>query len=854
MLIPSAAWTDEVLEDISLGLEVLPSAARGGPLEIELHPEVTALGLGDSTHPALTLALGLTRLHLYGYRESEDARANARLSRLSSDERRRLWRRRAVVSALVRRLDARWRWSARAGWRALAGWEGGQPLLVYPWAFSRHAGMDSAALDLATFAEELLVPAESVLPLAVSLDDRLRCREPSKARFLDERLTAIDPSWKPVHDCPAFDAWADVEHLPKFEVVYAAPSASSAQALFGHLLLRIVRADDGGPGEVQVMQLAALISPLEPVASYISRGLGGGFRGVFSLTSLADVRQEALGLEQRSLRRFALELSAEQRLRLLERVWELERVGYIDYRFFKANCATMLRFLLAPALGERAPGPTLTPWETPTQVLDGLAQLFGAVETDEPSGTVARRATEERRRLLEGAAPSVRQGLEGPREARVAVYRALTTPGDSAPQRAWPEEATTRGDSPTREARPAASRAVTRTDRSGENEETTQADSENRTATAAAARAEAWRARVLLASLRIERFSLDEANVARIDAERATVLPGWTGPSTDDLVAARQRRYEHETSARRRAQAELADLLALDALLRAAPRRAFTLPELAVLGEERAARETFDAVAAAVASLPEDALSLARAEERQALVASEAQTRRRAVPEGGHGHAELGLGVLFTGTPVLRLRGAALFEQLGDQRQRGFGSRSAWSVLDATLELQVASQPVHRAGFTLLNIRSVIDSGWGWGAGVDYGFHSRAHEVAAAGEVLRVLAEDLRFTHFLMLTAGVRAGVRVEPVATAVVYPRAGLALRLQLPGSFGNAVRFEGAYLPRLRAGPFSFEHGVVGAIQVSMRLGVLGVAFTARGDVQAQWRPDTGLIGLAALGVELD
>ena len=355
---------------------------------------------------------------------------------------------------------------------------------------------------------------------------------------------------------------------------------------------------------------------------------------------------------------------------------------------------------------------------------------------------------------------------------------------------------------------------------------------------------------MLLASLRIERFALDEANVARIKAERATVLPGWNGPSTDDLVAARQRRYEHETSARRRAQAELADLLALDALLRAAPRRAFTTAELSVLDEERAARETFDAVAEAVAGLPEAELSRAREEERQALSAFQAQTSRRAVPEGGHGHGELGLGVLSTGAPVLRLRAAALAEQLGDQRQRGFGSHSAWRVLDASLELELSDQPVHRAGFTLLNLRSVIDSGWGWGAGVDYGFDARAHEVAVGGEVLRVVAADQRFANFLMLTAGVRGGVRIDPLAAAVVYPRAGLALRLQLPGSFGNAVRFEGAYLPRLRAGPFSFEHGAVGAVQLSVRL---GGAFTARADVQAQWRP-TGVTGLIALGVELD
>lgn len=761
VFVPSPLWTDELKEDVALGYAALPPAA-GLPLEVELHPEARPLGLGD---PLLVDG----RLQLYAYREDDDARAAARLSQLSEAERRRLWRRRAVVHALISKWDERLRWSSRVGWKALAGWEGHTPLLVYSWAYSRRAGMQSPALDLATFAEELLVPAESLHEDAVPKDDRLRCREPSKARFLDERLSALDPSWKPgPPDCPAYEAWADVEHLPKFELVFATPSSSSAQALFGHLLLRLVREDDEGDlGAMQVMQLAALVSPLEPTSSYIWRGLSGGFRGVFSLTTLADVQQEALGLEQRSLRRFALELSVEQRRRLLERVWELERVGYIDYRFFKANCATMLRFLVTPALGEQAPGPTLTPWETPTQVIDGLAGLISGVETDEPSGLVA-----------------LRQPLPSPQ--RISDV--------------------------------------------------------------------AERARTLLAALRLERYALDQANLGRIQAERAAVLPGWTGPTTDELVAARQRRYEKETNPQRRAQSELADLLALDALIRSAPRRPYNASELAALETEKRAREAFEAVADAVATLPEDVLERAREEERLAWREFQAETTRRAVPEGGHGHAEVAAGISESLTPLLRLRASAVLEQLGDQRLRGFGSRSAWRVLDASVLLRPREQPIERAGLMLLGTRNVGLNGWGWGFGSDYDFDSRAHELALSGELLRVIASDQRFSHFLLLTLGGRGGLRIDQAASAVLYPRAGLAFRVQLPGSFGNALRLEGAYLPRLRVGT-GFEHGVSGALQVALRLGAAGgIGFTARGDLVAEWRPLTGLTGFATLGVEVD
>ena len=773
LVVLSAPWPAELKEDVALGLAALPPGARL-PLEVDLHDEVTSLGLGDATHPFLIDG----RLQLYGYREDDDARAQVRLAGLTPEQRQRLWRRRAVVHAVVRRWDERLHWSSRAGWKALAGWDGASPLLVYPWAYSRRDGMQSPALDLATFAEELLVPAESLREDAVPKDERLRCREPSKTRFLDERLHALDVSWAPAPAvCPAYEAWADLEHLPTFEVVFATPSSSSAQALFGHLLLRIVRDDDEGDlGAMQVMQLAALVSPLEPTSSYILRGLGGGFRGVFSLTTLADVQQEALGLEQRSLKRFALALTVDQRQRLLERVWELERIGYIDYRFFKANCATMLRFLLTPALGDQAPGPTLTPWETPTQVLDGLAPLISAVETDEPSGLIALRENE----------------LEQPSPPSPSPPRGIGSGRGQA--RSW------------------------------------------------------------LSSLRTARYALDQANLGRLEAERGLVLTGWKGPTTDELVAARQHRYETELSPERRARSELADLLALDALIREAPRRPAGAAELAAFGREKRAREAFEAVASTIAELPDDELERAREEERDDFAAFQAETTRRAVPEGGLGHAELAVGVNEALKPLLRLRAAALVEQLGDQRQRGFGSRSAWRVLDASLLLHPGTEPVHRAGITLLSTRQVGLNGWGWGLGGDYDFDARAHEVAASGELLRVIASNQRLSHFLMLTFGGRGGVRIDQLASAVLYPRAGLALRLQLPGSFGNALRFEGAYLLRLRVGA-EFEHGVTGAFQLALRLGAAGgIGFTGRLDVVAEWRPLTGLTGFATLGVEVD
>lgn len=807
VLLPSPGWSAELLEDLRLALDALPPKARafpGGPLEVQLHDEVRPFGLAEEADA--------TRLHLYGYRDDDDARALAHLGRLDADARRRLWRRRALVHAVVRRWDEALGWSSRAGWRRISGFRGDTPLLEYGWAFSRRAGHRSAALDLATFAEELLVPPESLSPDAVPVDDFVRCREPTKARFLDLSLRALDATWRPTRACPAFERWVNARPVQGFEVLFAAPSAVASQALFGHVLLRIVReGDEQAAGSGEVMQLAALVSPVEPRTSYVWKGLGfgGGFRGVFTLTTMADLRTEALELQQRSLRRFALEVNAQRRERLLARVWELERVGYVSYRFFDANCASMLRFLLEPVLDSEGPGAPPTPWEAPAQLLDGLSTRLRVLAPEPSSGEVANRARETLRAALDepglrdalGPRWDVLSKLDGDVDERVAAYEVLSGPLPEALGR--------------------------------------------------------WRATVALAALRRERFALDLATAERLRAEREVILPGWKGPSTDELVASRQRRFEQAGSRRQRAESELNELLALDDMLRAAPRREPTAFERAHLDEAHAAQRTFDAIANVIAGLPDEALKQARADEAQALRAFQDETVSRAIFESGLGHAHVAGGVHSGGAPVFRLRLAALAEDQGDQRLGGFGPQVTARALDVSADVTTGEDVLRRVSVTALGVRVLTSARLGWGASLDYTFFERAHEPTASGEAVLALVRDERLTNFLLLTAGARVGGRLAEARAFLAAPRAELSARVQLPGSFANALRFEVGWTPRLlvQQDGARFEQGVTARVRVVVRLGVVaGAAVSLRVDGEGEWRPGVVPTGLALAGLTLD
>ncbi|HLL85649.1 MAG TPA: DUF4105 domain-containing protein, partial [Longimicrobium sp.] len=94
-----------------------------------------------------------------------------------------------------------------------------------------------------------------------------------------------------------------------------------------------------GPGLQPAVQLVALTGGDLPGPLYARRGLTGGYPLVLMTTAMQDITRQMLEYEQRTIRRYRLRLSSEEKVRLMERLWELERRGRLDYRFLHDNCA-----------------------------------------------------------------------------------------------------------------------------------------------------------------------------------------------------------------------------------------------------------------------------------------------------------------------------------------------------------------------------------------------------------------------------------------------------------------------------------------------------------------------------------
>jgi hypothetical protein len=817
-------WTAEDLEEIAFALESLPEPLRrfpGGALELVREPGAAPFGIAGVDDARLVLR-DVAPL-------SEDERhAQLRLRRLSGDERRRLWRRRSVVHAVVRRWDGTRRWSASREWRRISGWI--RPLErplsfrehalnTFAGAFSRRAGMESAAMDLATFAEEAFFPAESIRAGAVSADESVRCQEHSKFRFLfgtlvREGLLGSDDPRARRGNCPAFDAWAAPVTVSHAEVLYVASSGRAPESLFGHLLLRLERHPSDlaeGPSFGTAVQFVALTGSDPPDLRYLARGLTGGYRIAILTTTLGELWHQMLENEQRTIRRFRLALSRAELVRLLERIWELERRGYFEYWFFSDNCATALAFLLDGALDEgrqvRMPSRLLP--VAPAAILDALAES-GILEPASPAFESVRdradRAEVERDEALRRLIGALSRGSEG----FLGVHHRISDPRLPVRQSGWRRLLELTLD-------PA------RTRNGGEAQEL-------RTY---------WRSTV-----RIERYAVEAADAQRRDVLLKSVIWDRPPPSGDDDVAERQRHFEREDALARRLA--ILDRMAMaDAALAGAPRRPLSASEEETVRKAEALADGFtlltDLHARAIDAVEGVDLGGALAEEAYARDRSEREWSRRALRRSGFGRLAVGLATSGTRAtiPNIVVETGALDERLGEQRVHGFRASSEIRALAGRIELKPAWGPpeVVRSNLTLFGYRttrrevptfrtSPLDEiGWGgrcvWEREAD---RIRSERVALELEGIVVPHASADHAQFTAFSVGGSGALEFESAPRGRPNPFAGprIALEQRVPfgGDLASALLLEAAWRPLWDLDASRWSHSVEAALSGAVRL----------------------------------
>ncbi|MFL5319723.1 MAG: DUF4105 domain-containing protein [Myxococcaceae bacterium] len=817
-LIENEARLDELdCAGLLLGLNALPEQFRTGALRVEVHAGGADFGMGDELRGVV---------HLYAYLEAadgrtdlrddraavpiwksgaptEDERAEYRLEGLTRDERRMLWRARAIVHAVVRRLDDQRKWSASTEWRLPTGWlapgdrplnRSEKPLNTYAWAYSRRLGQRSAALDLATFAEEALVPPSRVNPAhAEPPDDALPCQEFTKLRVLKSFFAKAGAHFDgtalaETPRCELFDEFAHVSDLDHIEVLFSAPSSAGPESLFGHLLVRPVwRVEDElsrAPSFEPVMEIGAFSGVNTKPAEYVWHGLTGQSTTFFGMNGLGVVEKRALEVEQRSLTRYRMNLSKDEQVHVLERMWELERRGYFPYFFFTENCAAYTQLLLDPALApEHRVGRNETFWVMPLATLDAMAKVTGEggrplVERLpvilESSSAVAKR--EERVAAEQFSALASAPGADKKSLSELDSLRRSLNPADR--RRAYESLQLALKGLPSEHVRP-----------------------------------------LVRALLRVERYAVDVASAREQKVkEKARVITDATKlPTGEELLEWRQRLFQRERPIDRYRE-ETTLTLRLRNIIESLPMRPLTDDEQRTLADAIAIRDAFQAAALLQASFttPEDnrAMELAAHEEREVrgeAFLSDALRRSGSYRfEFGGGAVRLGSGLL---SPGAYLNAAVVAEELGDARVNGFGPEYMVRLGDlrGLLGVQRGLPSVLFADVDVVNFRVLgerpelgrdsILHRVGFGVGLSYAHRSIGgdlNRLLIEGNLFETPLRTLELSSFVSLGAGAAIEIPLSPGGLNSGL-RSLLLFRVPLPGrSLANALRGELSYSAR--------------------------------------------------------
>ncbi len=156
----------------------------------------------------------------------------------------------------------------------------------------------------------------------------------------------IDDRRLPPQVCARFERWWHELDTEAITLVFASAYLNNPASLFGHLFLRL---DQRGQGETSPLLAYAINYAADTTDSnpllYALNGVSGGFKGRFALQPYYQLVRTYGDLENRDLWEYRLHLSAAQRRRLLEHLWELRGIDF-NYYFFRENCAWQLLTLL----------------------------------------------------------------------------------------------------------------------------------------------------------------------------------------------------------------------------------------------------------------------------------------------------------------------------------------------------------------------------------------------------------------------------------------------------------------------------------------------------------------------------
>ena len=198
--------------------------------------------------------------------------------------------------------------------------------------------------------------AELIATLTHFFSDELvgRSKQPAQCAFvaryhwLKDQLE-FNESLLPSNSCTRFQNWLKELNPHSISMIFPSAFMDNPASMFGHTFLRV---DQKGQTE-QTRILAYTINyaaevPPDAGIEFAIFGIFGGYKGFFSTIPYYLKVKEYRDIENRDIWEYQLNFSPGQIHHLLMHTWEMGN-AYLDYFFFKENCAYHILSLLEVA-------------------------------------------------------------------------------------------------------------------------------------------------------------------------------------------------------------------------------------------------------------------------------------------------------------------------------------------------------------------------------------------------------------------------------------------------------------------------------------------------------------------------
>ena len=196
--------------------------------------------------------------------------------------------------------------------------------------------------------------------------DSAVCRFPARYEWLKKSLQL--PQLE-LDACPEVSEFLENAPTEKISLVFASESLSQPASMMGHSFLKLSGSTRSGEWREHAISFFTEANTYNLPKLFIE-SLVTGKKGFFALSPYKQEIAHYVGLEQRSLWEFDLNLS-EQQIRLLQlHLLELKHSD-LTYFFHQYNCATVLRYITALS-GNIEPNTEL--WVTPKDVIKAASQ------------------------------------------------------------------------------------------------------------------------------------------------------------------------------------------------------------------------------------------------------------------------------------------------------------------------------------------------------------------------------------------------------------------------------------------------------------------------------------------------